>query len=633
MDFLVFDLEADGLRGDVTEVHCVSYQRLNSNLERIAQGTFINPTREQLKPLFEDKGVRIVGHNIVRYDCPVVKDIFGDIQFQEMIDTLALSWYTWPNRTRHGLEYHGEDEGVPKPVIEDWKNLTKEEYAHRCETDVEINVRMFRRIWYYLLNLYGGNEEKIVNLTNYLTYKLHCAQEQEEDRNKLTINRSLVEKSLDYLSTLREEKIAKLTESMPPKIEYSKRTPPAKLLKKDGTVTSLGQKWFDLLQEKNLPLDYKGVVEVEKSRGPGNPASKTQLKDWLYSLGWQPKTFEYRKNTVGDVNAVPQIYDGTEVCRSIKELYDIEPALENLNSLSLINHRISIFKGFLDTMDENNKAAATVAGFTNTLRFKHSKPIVNLPKPGKFFGEEVRASIIAPEIPGFKLCGADMSALEDTTKQHYMYNYDPDYVTQMRVPGFDPHLDIAVLAGILTPEQAEDHKKGVADYGKERSMAKTVNFAGIYGAGAPKIAQSTGMSLEKATQLHKTYWERNKSVKLVAKNAKHKTVKYNGTEQMWLYNPVSGFWYSLRTEKDKFSTLNQGTGVFCFDMWVREVRSRGIEISMQYHDEILFHYHERDEENVKRILQEAIDTVNDKLRLNVPLGVSMLFGSNYAETH
>ena len=54
---------------------------------------------------------------------------------------------------------------------------------------------------------------------------------------------------------------------------------------------------------------------------------------------------------------------------------------------------------------------------------------------------------------------------------------------------------------------------------------------------------------------------------------------------------------------------------------------------MQYHDEILFSYHESQEENIKQILEEAIDTVNKKLRLNVPLGISMLFGSNYKETH
>lgn len=166
-----------------------------------------------------------------------------------------------------------------------------------------------------------------------------------------------------------------------------------------------------------------------------------------------------------------------------------------------------------------------------------------------------------------------------------------------------------------------------------RSKAKVVNFSAVYGAGAPKIAQSTGMSLIDAQKLHKTYWERNKAVKLVAKNAKHKTVKFNGQEQMWLLNPISGFWYSLRTEKDKFSTLNQGTGVFCFDMWVRELRNLGIVVSMQYHDEVLFSIPEGMEDTYREKLESAIQTVNRKLKLNVPLGVSMLFGKDYAEVH
>jgi hypothetical protein len=154
-----------------------------------------------------------------------------------------------------------------------------------------------------------------------------------------------------------------------------------------------------------------------------------------------------------------------------------------------------------------------------------------------------------------------MSSLEDTTKQHYMYFYDPDYVTQMRVPGFDPHLDIAVLSGMLTPEQVNEHKLFEATHGEQgtsykkvRSKAKVVNFSGIYGAGPPKIALTTGMSLEDATLLHKIYWERNKSVKQVVNDTVYKEVR----GQMWLYNPVSGFWYSLRQPKDRFSTLNQG---------------------------------------------------------------------------
>ena len=174
-----------------------------------------------------------------------------------------------------------------------------------------------------------------------------------------------------------------------------------------------------------------------------------------------------------------------------------------------------------------------------------------------------------------------MSSLEDTTKQHYMYFFDPEYVTQMRIPGFDPHIDIGVLAGLLDITQSDffkwynktkkDIKDGLSNHiftteensryssiNEIRNKSKTVNFAGVYGAGPPKIALTTGMPLPQAVKLHKTYWERNKAVKLVAKSAITKTLRFEGEEQMWLYNPVSKFWYSLRYEKDKFSTLNQG---------------------------------------------------------------------------
>lgn len=46
------------------------------------------------------------------------------------------------------------------------------------------------------------------------------------------------------------------------------------------------------------------------------------LKSWLSSLGWEPRTFEYRKNKAGEVKAIPQIYVDDQVCDSIKELYE-----------------------------------------------------------------------------------------------------------------------------------------------------------------------------------------------------------------------------------------------------------------------------------------------------------------------
>ena len=623
---IVMDIETNGLLEDVSRIHCLSY--LNIDVEDCDIITLTN--YDQMRELLLQNNLEICGHNIVRYDVPVLEKLLGIKITARLIDTLGLSWYLYPSEIKHGLEQWGEKLGVEKPKIKDWSNLRLKDYIHRCESDVEINKLLFLKQLNYLAILYSSDLVQINNLINYLGFKLDCAREQEEVGCK--INLDLVNESLQELYSLKNEKIRTLVEAMPKYITYKEVTKPNKTHKINGELSNAGIKWFNLLEDQGLPQDYEGVVTVKVSEEDGNPASTTQLKSWLDSLGWEPRTFEYRKNTAGEIKAIPQIYVDDQVCDSIKDLYTIEPALESLDMLSLINHRIGVFETIKNLTNSDNYIKAEIGGFTNTLRFKHRKPIANLPKVFKFYGDKIRGAIISPDENSI-LCGSDMSSLEDTTKQHYMYFFDPEYVTQMRVPGFDPHLDIAVLAGMLTPEQSEQHKRKEVDYSQIRNKAKTVNFAGVYGAGPPKIALTTGMPLQQAQKLHKTYWDRNKAVKQVAKSAKTKTTIVDGIEQMWLFNPVSRFWYSLRFEKDKFSTLNQGTGVYCFDLWVREVRLSGIKIMFQYHDEIAFHLKEFEQDIVKKKLLDSIEKVNKTVKLNVPLGVSVDFGKTYADVH
>ena len=623
---IIMDIETDGLLENVTKIHCLSY--LNIDTEGNDVITLLD--YEEMKELLLQDNLEICGHNIIRYDIPVLEKILNIKVGCRLIDTLGLSWYLYPSEIKHGLEQWGEKLGVEKPKIKDWSNLRLKDYIHRCESDVEINKLLFLKQLNYLAILYSSDLVQINNLINYLGFKLDCAREQEEVGCK--INLDLVNESLQELYSLKNEKIRTLVEAMPKYITYKEVTKPNKTHKINGELSNAGIKWFNLLADEGLPQDYEGVVTVKVSEEDGNPASTTQLKSWLDSLGWEPRTFEYRKNTAGEIKAIPQIYVDDQVCDSIKDLYTIEPALESLDMLSLINHRIGVFETIKNLTNSDNYIKAEIGGFTNTLRFKHRKPIANLPKVFKFYGDKIRGAIISPDENSI-LCGSDMSSLEDTTKQHYMYFFDPEYVTQMRVPGFDPHLDIAVLAGMLTPEQSEQHKRKEVDYSQIRNKAKTVNFAGVYGAGPPKIALTTGMPLQQAQKLHKTYWDRNKAVKQVAKSAKTKTTIVDGIEQMWLFNPVSRFWYSLRFEKDKFSTLNQGTGVYCFDLWVREVRLSGIKIMFQYHDEIAFHLKEFEQDIVKKKLLDSIEKVNKTVKLNVPLGVSVDFGKTYADVH
>ena len=104
-------------------------------------------------------------------------------------------------------------------------------------------------------------------------------------------------------------------------------------------------------------------------------------------------------------------------------------------------------------------------------------------------------------------------------------------------------------------------------------------------------------------------------------------------DSLWLWNPVSKFWYSLRSDKDKFSTLNQGTGVFCFDTWVALCRKSGIKTIGQFHDEIIALVEKGEEQKIVDKMKKAADSLNEKLQLNVPLGTDVQFGNSYAEIH
>ena len=103
--------------------------------------------------------------------------------------------------------------------------------------------------------------------------------------------------------------------------------------------------------------------------------------------------------------------------------------------------------------------------------------------------------------------------------------------------------------------------------------------------------------------------------------------------QMWVKNPVNKFWYSLRYEKDIFSTLNQGTGAYCFDQWVAHYLTRRPNIIGQFHDESVNRVKLGEEKEHESVLRWAIDRVNEKLKLNIKLDIDVQFGPRYSLIH
>lgn len=477
-----------------------------------------------------------------------------------------------------------------------------------------------------------GLNPQIKRFVTYLSFKADCLREQQE--NPLTIDRAKTTKYKEQLESLVEEKLKDLTEVMPKvPVEY---TAPKVYKKQDGTLSVHGLKWEQTLREHKQPSGTVRFFEYID----GNPKSDPQLKSWLDSLGWKPCTYKFQRNKVtGEEKKIPQVRYFSpndprkgELTDSIKALMDTEPALEALDGLTMSTHRLNIFKALLTHSDEAGQCVASAGGFTNTLRFKHRNPFVNLPKAdGEVpWGVEIRSCIIAPE--GYEMCGSDVVSLESSTKRHFMWPHDPEYADAMGAEGFDEHLDLSVFAGALTQEEIDTKGPKHPDIKPIRKQYKATNYSAIYGVGPPKLARELFIKEWQAAQLLEAYWERNKSIKKVAKEQYIKKLK-DGS--LWLKNPVSGFYYSLRYERDVFSTLNQGTGVFIFDSWLMRVRKKGVVIPFQYHDELmtLRNVQTQAREGIETALHEGMKEVNESLKLNVEVKVDVQWGSDYASVH
>jgi len=608
----VFDIETDGL--DPTKIHVLSWE---DDLGKIQHTHDYVAMR-----IFFEEATILIGHNIVRYDIPAVEKILGVKVSATLVDTLAVSWYINHTRPKHGLEGYGEYYNVKKPEITDWENLTKEEYAHRCNEDVKINVRLWRDLDIKLSKLYPDLNNKW-DLLNYLTFKMQCAAEQEALKWKLDVDKA--NKYLAEWGDMKEDKIEQLAEAMPKRVLTKVQQRPKVMYKKDGELSSHGERFEELRKEYRQPENVQSFV-VKTGEVRGNPSSPEQVKDWLYSIGWVPRTFKFVRGSDDQEKQIPQIRREGELCPSVKDLVSEDPAVSILDGLSVLSHRISVLKGMVEH-EVGGYVQATVAGMTNTLRFKHAKPLVNIPSVEKPYGKEIRGCLTAPE--GYTLCGADMTSLEDTTKRHYMKPLDPNYVAEMSKEGFDPHLDLAKHAGIITQEDIDKHNSGEKSLKSLRKNYKVVNYSATYGVGAAKLARETGMSKKEAQKLLDAFWSRNWSVQKVATTLRKREL-FGG---MWVQNPVSGFWYSLRSEKDRFSTLNQGTGVYCFDNWVKKCREKGIKTVGQFHDEIIALVKEGDQIETAMNMNCSIQELNEQLKLNVDLGVDAQFGKTYAEIH
>lgn len=176
---------------------------------------------------------------------------------------------------------------------------------------------------------------------------------------------------------------------------------------------------------------------------------------------------------------------------------------------------------------------------------------------------------------------------------------------------------------------ADKQKEIINRVSRLRHSGKTAVYSCQYGAGITAISTGAGVSREVAKSLHEAYWNINWAVKVVKDEQETKTV--NGV--MWLKNPLNGFWYVLRGDKDKISTLIQGTATYCFDMWVEEILKKDVKLIAQFHDEVVIEIPTGYRAGVTKYLKACVGNVNRRLKLNRDLDVDVEYGNDYSAIH
>ena len=133
MNTVFLDIEADGL--NPTKIHCVVTKRSNeAHLTHLSKRSLIDELA---------KGGKVCGHNLIGYDLPVMRKLWGiSVPSERVLDTLVLSRLFHPDREGgHSLAVWGMHLGFPKGDHSEWDVLS-DEMIEYCKRDVDVTEKL-----------------------------------------------------------------------------------------------------------------------------------------------------------------------------------------------------------------------------------------------------------------------------------------------------------------------------------------------------------------------------------------------------------------------------------------------------------------------------------------------------------
>lgn len=611
----IFDLEANGLYYEATEIHCISLKVDDKPTEiytsrplRGVQGTI-----EDALDLLSQSDI-IIGHNVINYDIPLIKKLYPEWEYKECLDTLILSRLSNPNlgakdvfrksvpprlKGSHSLKAWGYRLRKLKGDFgetESWDVLTQE-MADYCKQDVVVTYALYQKMV----------EANIPTEAVWLEHEFAKIIDRQEKYGvyfDVQAARKLHIELMEEIDTAEEN----LFKVFKPLDTWTPKTYPANPIKKDGT------KSVAFLNQESLGCRYEDGVWGYYKTVEFNPSSRQNIARWLTEVyGWQATEFTEK--------GTPIINEGV-----LSELDFPEGKI--LAHYFIVTKMIAMIAEGKNAWLKMVTTDSRIHGRVNTLgavsrRCTHSSPnLAQVPSARSYKGAEARALFRAPT--GKRFVGCDADGLELRTLSHYMARFDGGKYglavdEGVKDKGTDIHTLNQKSAGLPT-----------------RDDAKTFIYAFLYGAGDAKIGEIVKGTAEDGKRLKDSFFRKIPAIKTLVEQVAL-TYKASGTLKALDGNP-----FHIRAAHSALNTLLQGAGALVMKYYLvfadKELQKHfkvGVEYEfvLNVHDEVQVECDAGVADKVASILEKAFDEVTTHLKFRIPLRGTAVIGDSWAQTH
>ena len=383
---IYLDLEADGLDPDT--IWCV--------VTRENGVSTVHTTRDTLCKALEGS-VSVCGHNLIGYDLPVLKRLWGlSVASERVVDTLVLSRLFDPSKSGgHSLRNWGNELGFPKGDHNDWSCLSPEMIDY-CIQDVAVTEAVHQRL---IAEMVDFDQQSID-----LEHKVQFAVQQQE-RNGWLLDQKLANELCATFKEGMNAIEAELQEMFPPIIEERHSEKTGKRLKDKVTVFNVGSR-----QQVAARLATKGA--------------------------------KWNQTTTGGKPVVDE--------KTLKENSHVSEAGKVLEYLTLQKRYAQVHSWLEAVKDDGRVHGRVISNGAVTGRMTHQSPnMAQVPASHSLYGHECRSCWTVPE--GKKLVGFDASGLELRMLAHYMD--DKEFTNVLLTE--DIHTRNQMAAGLETRPQAK----------------------------------------------------------------------------------------------------------------------------------------------------------------------------------